>query len=132
MALRSCPYCGRIHARGFDCGRKPKYGVQKNTPADQFRHSARWTRKSLQIRERDHFMCVYCMQHDGRISPEEIEVHHIVPISEDYDRRLDDDNLISLCREHHEQAEAGVIKRDVLLMMIKALEDEAASDPICL
>lgn len=77
-------------------------------------------------------MCVYCMQHDDRINTAEIEVHHIVPINEDYDRRLDNDNLVSLCREHHEQAEAGVIKRDTLLMMVKAIEDEANSDPICL
>lgn len=131
MPLKACPYCGRIHPRGFDCGKRPRY-APKGTASQRFRHTQCWKDKSLQIRERDHFMCVYCMQHDDRINTEEIEVHHIVPINEDYDKRLDDDNLVSLCREHHEQAEAGVIKRDALLMMVKAIEDEANSDPICL
>lgn len=123
MGLRSCPYCGRIHARGFDCGKIPKYGAQKGTGEQRFRHSTAWTRASIRIRERDHYLCVYCMQHDKRITTEDIEVHHIVPISEDYNRRLDDDNLISLCREHHEQAEASVIKRDVLQAMARAQEE---------
>jgi predicted restriction endonuclease len=57
------------------------------------------------------------MQHDKRINTEDIEVHHIIPVKEDYDRRLDGDNLISLCREHHEAAEACVIKRDTLMTM---------------
>ena len=43
-----------------------------------------------------------------------VEVHHIVPVEEDYSLRLDNDNLISLCREHHEEAEKGRIDRDIL------------------
>lgn len=77
-------------------------------------------------------MCVYCMQHDKRINAADIEVHHIVPIHEDYDRRLDDDNLISLCREHHEAAEANMIKRQVLLGMARAQEDVQLNGLVCL
>lgn len=77
-------------------------------------------------------MCVYCMQHDKRINAADIEVHHIVPIHEDYDRRLDDDNLISLCREHHEAAEANMIKRQVLLDMARAQEDVQLNGLVCL
>ncbi len=68
-------------------------------------------------------MCVYCMQHDKAINTEDIEVHHIIPIKDDYDGRLDSYNLISLCRAHHEQAEAGAIKRDVLQAMAATQED---------
>lgn len=131
MSLRSCPYCGRIHPKGFDCGKRPIY-APKGTASQKFRKTQRWKDKSLQIRERDHFMCVYCMQHDKRVNTADIEVHHIIPINVDYDRRLDDDNLISLCREHHEQAESGLIKRDTLIKMVKAIEVESNSDLICL
>lgn len=126
----SCPYCGRIHQKGFDCGKRPKF-KQKGTEAQKFRHGRRWTEKSLQIRERDKFMCVYCYRHDGKITTDDVEVHHIVPIEEDYNRRLDDDNLVSLCRFHHEQAEANEIKRNDLLLLVKTIEKEMEKDLIC-
>ena len=132
MGLKSCAYCGRIHAKGFDCGKLPHYGRQNGTTEQKFRRSTRWTNKSIQIRKRDHYICVYCMQHDKRITTEGIEVHHIVPIHEDYDKRLDDDNLISLCREHHEAAEANMIRRDVLFAMARAQEAEASEGLTCL
>ena len=77
-------------------------------------------------------MCVYCMQHDNHINTEEIEVHHIVSLKQDYNRRLDDDNLISLCREHHEAAEVGVIKQHTLLSMAAKQEDLYANGLPCL
>lgn len=132
MPLKSCPYCGRIHPKGYDCGRLPKYGRHKGTDEQRFRSSTRWTTKSLRIRERDHYMCVYCMQHDNHINTADIEVHHIIPVKEDYNRRLDDSNLISLCREHHEQAEACVIKRDTLLSMAARQEELYSNGLVCL
>nr|WP_237068746.1 HNH endonuclease [Lysinibacillus sphaericus] len=39
----------------------------------------------------------------------DLEVHHIEPIANAWDKRLEDDNLISLCRYHHELAEKGTI-----------------------
>lgn len=40
-----------------------------------------------------------------------LSVHHIVPLSEDYERRLDAGNLITLCRFCHAKAEHGGILR---------------------
>lgn len=54
-----------------------------------------------------------------------IEVHHIVPIHEDWDRRLDDDNLISLCAYHHKMADSGQIPRDELLAIAEEQEKRA-------
>lgn len=79
---------------------------------------------STMIRERDHYMCVYCKEHDDTVTRSEIEVHHIIPVREDYDRRLDGDNLISLCRVHHEEAEQGTIRRDVLKAMAAKQEEK--------
>lgn len=43
-----------------------------------------------------------------------LEVHHIVPLVEDYDLRAEEDNLITLCTLHHKDAEAGKIDRETL------------------
>lgn len=34
-----------------------------------------------------------------------LSVHHAVSLEEDYDRCLDDDNLLTVCGLHHEMAE---------------------------
>ena len=49
-------------------------------------------------------------------------MHHIVPLVEDYEKRLDDDNLITLCSRHHEMAEKGDIDRRELLRIAKEQE----------
>ena len=121
----SCPYCGRLHERGVVCSMKParKYR-QDDREAYRVHRSNRWTKLSLYIRERDAFLCVYCLQHDKRINMTGIEVHHIVPIEQDKDRAYDSENLISLCREHHEQAEKGLIDRDTLEALARKQENE--------
>lgn len=48
-----------------------------------------------------------------------IEVHHIEPIKENFDLRLDDGNLISLCTYHHKRADRGEIPREELRRLIK-------------
>lgn len=68
-------------------------------------------------------MCVYCWQQEHRITTQGIEAHHIIPIAEDYDARMDEDNLVSLCRQHHEQAEQGAISRQKLFELVRMGED---------
>lgn len=86
--------------------------------ADRFRKSTRWTNKSLQIRQRDKYLCQICIRKlyntINVYTYKGVEVHHIVPINEDYDKRLDDDNLITLCQIHHKMADKGLIPREVL------------------
>ena len=50
-------------------------------------------------------------------------MHHIVPIESDSDKAYDSDNLISLCREHHEQAEKGLIDKSTLEALAKQQEE---------
>ena len=52
------------------------------------------------------------------------EVHHAISLEEDFDKRLDNDNLITLCEEHHEQAERGEIPRAVILKIVEEKENE--------
>ena len=59
---------------------------------------------------RDLYCCRLCLA-EGRITMHDLGVHHIVPLMADFDKRLDNDNLITLCASHHRQADAGRIPR---------------------
>lgn len=113
--LKSCRYCGRIQPRNHECDAKPAR-QKKLTHIDKFRWTQAWKKKRAAIRDRDKNLCQLCIREQPvRYTFEDIEVHHIVPIHENWDKRLDDVNLISLCSAHHKQAEIGQILRDKLL-----------------
>ena len=119
--LRSCKYCGRIHDNRHDCGHKPKYRKQY-TDINGFRSTAAWQRKRGQIKQRDNYLCQICIRKlYGTITQytyDNLSVHHAVPVEQDWDRRLDDDNLLTVCDMHHEMAEAGEIPLDEILGII--------------
>lgn len=110
--LKSCKYCGRIHPSGYRCTKAP---VRRKRRTDQtgIRSTHRWTRKSLEVRERDCFLCRMCLD-EGIVNYEDIEVHHIISLEEDEGFAFENDWLISLCGRHHERAEAGEIDRERL------------------
>lgn len=117
--LKSCRYCGRIHDSKFNCGKKPKHRkMLKETEASAFRRSDAWKKKSLSIRERDHYLCQVCLRSvymsKRALTYDGLAVHHIVPIEEDRSLALEDSNLITLCNFHHELAESGYIPRGEL------------------
>lgn len=113
--LKSCKYCGRIHPKNYDCQAKPKR-YKSRTQQTDIRSTNKWTRKSIEIRERDHYLCRACLA-QGVINYDGIEVHHIIPLAEDESRAFDDDWLISLCTNHHKAADRGEISREVLHQM---------------
>lgn len=123
--LVSCSYCGRIHDKNFDCGRKPRR-IRYNTDAVKFRNTSRWQKKSREIRERDNFLCQCCIREmPGTFRKYEYDgcsVHHNVPLSEDLSRGLENANLITLCSVHHEMAERGEISRDTIQAIINEQE----------
>ncbi len=123
--LKSCQYCGRIHDSKYDCGKRP-VRKKKFTKADYFRRSQKWTDKSVQIRERDKYLCQICIRKlygtVNQFNYSGLSVHHIVPLNEDYERRMDDSNLITLCEIHHTMAEDGRIPRNVLLRISEEQE----------
>lgn len=134
--LKSCQYCGRIHDSQYICPEKSKkiksrqsYRTEDNKKIYGFHRSQAWKDKSIETRERDSYCCQVCLR--GLYDPirkyetDGISVHHIIPIAEDWDGRLDNDILISLCRRHHEMAEAGEISRDELMRIAKEQESTA-------
>ena len=87
---------------------------------------------SLMVRDRDKNMCLCCAagmpKTSKQFNTEDLSVHHIVPIEEDYSQRLDGANLITVCGIHHEMCEAGVISRDVQRHLVEESMREAGED----
>ena len=115
-----CGACGYLHPIGTKpC--KTTYSAKKDTVANTFRKTNRWRLKSEQIRERDKYLCRVCLV--DRYSAQQytymnISVHHIIPLAEDLDRGLNNDNLITVCDLHHRMAETGKIPREELRRLI--------------
>ena len=121
--LKSCKRCGRIHDSKYICPSKPTKNKDKEiTEEDKFRSTYAWQRKRAYIKERDKGLCQVCIRKIYNTLKQynyiDIQVHHIVPIKENYELRLEEDNLISLCKYHHELAEKGEIPRDTLKRFI--------------
>lgn len=120
--LKSCKYCGRIHDKKYICHNKPIRKQYKKTEEDKFRNTKAWQRKRDYIKDRDKGLCQVCIRKLYNTLKQynyiDIEVHHIEPLREAYGLRLDEDNLISLCKYHHELAESGEIPKDILKEMV--------------
>lgn len=128
--LKSCKYCGKIHEGGHDCGKRPQRH-KRITYVDKFRSSRKWREKRDRIRDRDKGLCQVCMRDlygtDRKYNYQNLSVHHAVPIEADYDKRLDDGNLLTVCARHHEMCESGEIPYEVVKGIID--EQEAGRPP---
>jgi len=133
--LKSCKYCGRIHDSKYDCGMKPKprYRKKSDRQADTFRSSRAWRRKREEIRQRDHNLCQCCIRDlpgtSRRLTYDDCSVHHAIPLCEDYSRRLDNDNLLTVCSVHHEMCENGEIPIEQVLGIIAEQEKRCGGCP---
>lgn len=118
--LKTCSVCGKIHDINKTCYRNKK---KKKTEANKFRQTYEWQMKTKSIRQRDSNLCQVCLNGKYntiyRYNFSQLEVHHIVPIDEDYSRRLDSLNLITLCNYHHMMAEDRRISREELQEIVK-------------
>lgn len=71
----------------------------RDKQAAAFYRSPEWLALREAVLARDHGLCQRCLQ-EGRITPADT-VHHIVELREDWSRRLDPANLVSLCTACH-------------------------------
>lgn len=118
--LVSCSYCNGFHNRGVSCPSKPKSRRTEKQAnyIDRFRWSKAWQDKRGEIKDRDKYLCRYCL-HNGRIVFSKISVHHITPISKAWHLRLMNDNLITLCSPCHKMADDGNINAVELVQLVK-------------
>ena len=118
---KTCSHCGIVPDTHICPYRKPRE-KHRSEQADTFRKTTKWTKKSLEIRQRDKYLCQVCIRNlystVCTYNYNKLEVHHIIPINEDYNKRLNNNNLITLCAFHHKMADNNEIPREELLKMI--------------
>lgn len=124
--LKTCARCGKIVDENHICPYKKYRKKNKDSKADRFRSTKAWTDKSLEIRTRDRYLCKVCEANlyntVRQFNYDKLEVHHIIKVTEDYNKRLDNDNLISLCAYHHRLADNGEIPKEILQDLINGGE----------
>lgn len=112
MPKKACAYCGRIHDRSFDCGKKPARSYRRRDE-ESGRYSWAFRLKSQEMKKKSLYLCEYCLS-IGEVNFNNLEVHHITKLVDAPDLLLDSSNLICLCVKHHKMADCGEIKEDVL------------------
>lgn len=118
--LHSCRYCGKIHDKHFDCGKKPQKRYRRSKE-EVGRYTSAWTCKSDAIKARSYYLCAVCLD-CGIINGAMLETHHIVKLRERPDLLLEDSNLICLCKQHHREADRGNIDVAYLKELAEARE----------
>lgn len=82
------------------------YDEQERDPRIvEFYHSAAWQALRLRALERDAYLCQPCLR-ERRITRADT-VHHIVPVKQAWERRLDLSNVESVCRDCHARLHSG-------------------------
>ena len=118
--MKTCSICGKIHDFNKVCY---SCRYKKSTKPNKFRNTYVWQEKRDEIKERDMHLCQMCLKDhydtDYVYTYNDLEVHHIIPIEEDYSKRLDSYNLITLCNMHHRMAEDGIIPKEELIQMVE-------------
>lgn len=120
--LKTCSKCGIVPEEHI-CPYRTYKKKTKDNKANKFRSTKAWANKSNEIKQRDKCLCQICINNlyytINIYNYDKLEVHHIAPVNEDYDRRLDNNNLITLCNFHHKMAECGKIPREELYKIVE-------------
>ncbi|MEC2307821.1 HNH endonuclease [Bacillus atrophaeus] len=77
----------------------------RNKTITSFYKSTDWKRTRQLALIRDNYLCQHCLK-DHCFTPADM-VHHIVEVKEDWAKRLDLDNLVSLCNACHNKVHGG-------------------------
>lgn len=117
---KSCGKCGKIHEYNKSCYAGDTFR-KKNTKANKFRATAEWKNKAEEIKKDSTYLCSRCLDNNVYCF-EQLEVHHIEPLEQNFARRLDNYNLICLCNACHREAEQGNISREYLFELAEKRE----------
>ena len=111
---RVCSRCHKIVDYNHKCNTGRLY---KKDHIDKLRSTKRWTDKSIEIREASNYLCSVCLD-QGIYNYDKVDVHHIEKLQDNQDLFLDNDNLITLCKYHHKQAEKGQLDKEYLINLV--------------
>ena len=109
MINKICSRCGRILPVGERCSCQPAYRrdyqkFRRDKKIQEFRNSSEWREMRKRILIRDDNTDQYVLHTTGALRPG-FSVHHIIPLSERWDLRLDEHNLITLSDDTHASLE---------------------------
>lgn len=86
--------------------KKARYKAYDKTRADdrcnKFYKSSCWIRTRVSVLERDNYMCICCYKTTGKVVAGDT-VHHILELREDWNKRCDKDNLVTVCASCHKR-----------------------------
>lgn len=96
---------------------------EENKKYSEFYNSVAWNRISKYIRIKYNGLCLMCLLKDKVLNPCDV-VHHIEEIREDYDKRLEEKNLITLCHKCHNMLHSNYTEKDKIELkkMLKEYE----------
>lgn len=109
MINKICSRCGKILPVGERCSCQPAYRrdyqkFRRDKKIQEFRNSSEWREMRKRILIRDDNTDQYVLHTTGALRPG-FSVHHIIPLSERWDLRLDEHNLITLSDDTHASLE---------------------------
>lgn len=121
---KRCPRCHKRILEGTTCPCLVQYRKaqkkERNKDYDRYRrnkknaefyHSRAWRMTSDTVRAKYMYIDVYAFCKTGHVIPSDM-VHHIVPISQDWNKRLDVSDLIPLSNKSHAEIHARMKKED--------------------
>ena len=88
---------------------------EKNKIAESFIKSGTWRAVRAEVIRRDNGCCVLC-KIKGRIQYKGLQVHHIVKRVDNLDLSFEKSNLVTVCRNCHEELEkiSPKLQREIL------------------
>jgi len=117
-----------MHKEDYICDKKPA-NQKRNTKAVRFRNSITWQQKREEIKKRDKHLCQVCIRNlynpRFQYQYENIQVHHAIPVIESDSGHLDNNNLITICAEHHRMADNYKIPLLKIQKIIKEQENKS-------
>lgn len=72
---------------------------KRDKQIERFYRSTAWRMVRVQALSRDHYLCKDCLEQHRITSA--VTIHHIIPIRDDWSKRLDINNCRSLCDACH-------------------------------
>ncbi|KEH91576.1 HNH endonuclease (plasmid) [Clostridium botulinum C/D str. BKT12695] len=105
--------CGNIIKQGTKCPKcSKKYdNLVRDKKSRNFYHSRSWIITRNRIKNRDNGLCLVCLK-SKTITPMDT-VHHIEELSNTWSKRLDSNNLISVCNSCHNSIHAKYKKSKI-------------------
>ncbi len=136
MIYKRCPRCGKRIEVGTKCCCKSKRykeedKAKKGTREKNFYSSAVWRKKRAEVIRRFHGLDVYSYYVYKRIEYGRT-VHHIIPLKEDWNNRLNINNMIYLTERNHQDIhnimEQGIEEKQKIINLLRKIIDEFVAE----